>query len=54
MTGRTALVKSVLASQAIYHLTPLLVPPGVTDNMEKNERAFLWAAKDIAQVLNAR
>jgi predicted metal-dependent HD superfamily phosphohydrolase len=35
MTGRTALVKSVLASQAIYHLTPLRVPPRVTSNMEK-------------------
>jgi hypothetical protein len=46
MAGCTALVKSVLASQAIYHLTPLLIPPGVTGNMEKIERVFLWAAKD--------
>jgi hypothetical protein len=36
----------VLASEAIYHLTPLLAAPGVTDNMEKIERALLWAAKD--------
>jgi hypothetical protein len=46
MTGRSALVKSVLASQAIYHLTPLLVTSGVIDTMEKIERAFLWEAKD--------
>jgi hypothetical protein len=36
----------MLASQAIYHLIPLLVPMGVTNNIEKLERAFLWAVKD--------
>jgi hypothetical protein len=30
-----------------YHLIPLLVPPGVTDNIENVERAFLRVAKDI-------
>jgi hypothetical protein len=46
MAGRTVLVKSVLASQAIYHLTPLIIPPPVTNNMKKLERAFLWSATD--------
>jgi hypothetical protein len=46
MAGRTALVKSVLASQAIYHLTPLAIPPGTLKFINKVERAFLWAAKE--------
>jgi hypothetical protein len=44
--GRTALVKSVLSSQAIYHFTSLNVPNGTMDNMKKIERAFLWAGTD--------
>jgi hypothetical protein len=28
MVGRVYLVKSVLDSQAIYHITPLAIPPG--------------------------
>jgi hypothetical protein len=44
MAGRTSLVKSVLASQAIYHLTPLSVPPGTLKAINKLERAFVWAA----------
>jgi hypothetical protein len=46
MAGRTALVKSVIASQAIYHLTPLVVPPPIIEKMKKIERAFLWTATD--------
>jgi hypothetical protein len=46
MAGRTALVKSVIASQVIYHLTPLVIPPPVLDNMKKIERSFLWTATD--------
>ena len=46
MAGRSALVKSALASQAIYHLTRLIVPLGVTNNMRKIERAFLWLDSD--------
>jgi hypothetical protein len=46
MVGCTALFKFMLASQAIYHLTPLFVPPGVIGDMEKIERPFLWAAKE--------
>jgi hypothetical protein len=37
----TTPVKSILASQVIYHLTPLVIPPPVIDNMKKIERAFL-------------
>jgi hypothetical protein len=40
---RGALVKSVLTSQAIFHLTPLKIPPGCITSMNKIERAFLWA-----------
>lgn len=46
--GRTSLVKSVVASQAIYHLTPLMVPPGTLNYIKKVERAFLWSAKEKA------
>jgi hypothetical protein len=46
MAGRVELVKSVLASQAIYHLTPLAIPPGTLKQINKLQRAFVWAAKD--------
>jgi hypothetical protein len=46
MAGRTSLVKSVLASQAIYHLTPFTLPPGTMKYINKVEIDFLWAAKD--------
>jgi hypothetical protein len=46
MAGRVALVKLVLASQAIYHITPLAIPPGTLKFINKLERAFVWAAKD--------
>jgi hypothetical protein len=46
MAGRVSLVKSVLASQAIYHLTRLAVPPGTLKYINKLERAFVWAAKE--------
>ena len=41
MIGRTALVKSVLCSQAVYSITPLIVPPSMLHNLTKIERAFL-------------
>jgi hypothetical protein len=41
--GRGALIKSVLTSQAIFHLTPLRIPPCCVASMNKIERAFLWA-----------
>ena len=44
--GRGTLVKSVLSSQAIYSLTPLIVHPAVLQNINKLERAFLWAGTD--------
>jgi hypothetical protein len=46
MAGRTALAKSVLASQSIYHLTSLNVSIGSMHNMKKVERAFLRAGTD--------
>jgi hypothetical protein len=36
----------VIASQAIYYLTPLSIPPGTLKFINKIERAFLWSAKD--------
>jgi hypothetical protein len=48
MAGRVSLVKSVLASQAIYHLTPLSIPPGTLKFINKLERGFVWAAKESA------
>jgi hypothetical protein len=35
-----------LASQAIYHFTPLSIPQGTLKYINKVEHAFLWAAKD--------
>jgi hypothetical protein len=46
MAGRVSLVKSVLASQVINHLTPLTYPPGTMKYINKLERVFVWAAKD--------
>jgi hypothetical protein len=43
LVGHNTLVKSVLASQAIYHFTSLNVPTGSMLNMKKMERAFFWA-----------
>ena len=44
--GRGTLVKSVITSQAIYHLTPLVIPSSILLSVNKLERAFLWAAAD--------
>ncbi|KAK1644644.1 hypothetical protein QYE76_062449 [Lolium multiflorum] len=44
--GRAALVKSVLASQTIYVLTPLSIPASTIAYINKVERAFLWSAKE--------
>jgi hypothetical protein len=44
MAGSGALVKSVLTSQAILHVTPLNIPPGCLASMNKIERAFFWAS----------
>jgi hypothetical protein len=41
-TGRRALVKSVLTSQALFNLTPLVLPPGCLASMNKIERASFW------------
>jgi hypothetical protein len=44
--GRAALVKSVIASQAIYYLTLLSISASTIAFINKIERAFLWSAKD--------
>jgi hypothetical protein len=41
MVGSVSLVKSVLASQAIYHLTPLSIPPGTLKFINKLEQGFV-------------
>ena len=40
--GRCALVKSVLSSQLVFSITPLIVPTPTLHNINKLERAFLW------------
>ena len=52
--GRGALVKSVLTSQAIHHLTPLIVPPSVLQSINKIERAYLWAGTDKVSVRSCK
>nr|XP_020200448.1 uncharacterized protein LOC109786280 [Aegilops tauschii subsp. strangulata] len=44
--GRATLVKSVLSSQSLYFITSLIVPSGTLRNVNKLERAFLWAGTD--------
>jgi hypothetical protein len=43
IAGRGSLVKSVLTSQTIFHITPLNIPPGCLLSLNKIERAFFWA-----------
>jgi hypothetical protein len=37
-----ALVKSTLTSQAIFHLTPLNIPPGCLASVNKIDHAISW------------
>jgi hypothetical protein len=46
VVGRVSLVKSVIDSKEIYHLTPLYIPPGTLKYLNKFEKAFIRAAKD--------
>jgi hypothetical protein len=46
MASRVDHVRSVLASQAIYHLISLTIPLGTLQFINKLERAFVWAAKN--------
>ena len=43
---RTTLVKSVISSQAIYSIMPLIVPPSTLNSLNKLERVFLWSGTD--------
>ncbi|KAE8791434.1 Serine carboxypeptidase-like 18 [Hordeum vulgare] len=45
-TSHTALVKSVISSQAIFSITPLTVPTRTLNNLNKLEPAFLWSGAD--------
>jgi hypothetical protein len=36
-----------LSSRAIYHLTPLSVSPGTLKFINKIERAYIWAPKEV-------
>ena len=46
MAGRRVLVRSVLTSQAIYHLTSLDLPMEVISRIKSLLRAYLWAGCD--------
>ena len=52
--GRTALVKSVLTSQVIYFITPLIIPPSILFKVNQLERSFLWSGSDKTTGRNAR
>jgi hypothetical protein len=43
---RSALIKYDIASQPIYHLTSLNIPPETIKFINKIQRNFLWPAKD--------
>lgn len=44
--GCTTLVKSVITSQAVYFIAPLIISPSTLHNLNKLERAFLWSSSD--------
>ena len=44
--GRIVLVKAVLTTIAIYHLTPLDVPVEVRKKIDSLRHAYLWAGCD--------
>jgi hypothetical protein len=46
VAGRCTLIKSVITSQAIFHIMPLALPPGTLQAFDKIERAFFWEAAD--------
>lgn len=52
--GRTTLVKSVLSSQAVFFITSLTVPAGTLRNVNKLERAFLWAGNGKTSRANCK
>jgi hypothetical protein len=41
MAGRTSLLNSVISLQAIYYLTPLVVPSGTLSYVNMLKRAFI-------------
>jgi hypothetical protein len=44
--GRCTLINSIITSQAIFHITPLYLPPGTLLAFNKIERPFFWVAAD--------
>jgi hypothetical protein len=52
--GRSALVKSVIASQALYFLKPLSILVSTISFINKIERAFLWSAKEHTTVAKCK
>uniref|UniRef100_J3L0J0 CCHC-type domain-containing protein n=1 Tax=Oryza brachyantha TaxID=4533 RepID=J3L0J0_ORYBR len=50
--GRTTLVKSVLTSLPIYHLTAIQTPKWIIKKVDKHRRAFLWKGEDPDKVHN--
>jgi hypothetical protein len=44
--GRGTLVKSVITSQAINHITYVVIPANNLQSINKLKRAFLWVAVD--------
>jgi hypothetical protein len=54
MADQASLIKSVIASQAIYYLTPLDLPPGTLKFINKLERVFLWSDKDKTSSANCK
>ena len=45
------LVKSVITSQVVYPVTPLVIPPTILLKVNKLERAFLWSGSDRKSVV---
>jgi hypothetical protein len=54
MAGRVSLAKSVLASQAIYHLTPLTIPLGTMKYLNKWKEPLFGQLRKPLRVPNAR
>jgi hypothetical protein len=54
MAGRGTHVKSVVTSQAIFHLMPLVIPPNILQTFNKLERSIFWVGTHKVMGANAR
>lgn len=52
LAGRCTLVKSVLAALPSYYMQTMLLPKGVTKELERHSRSFLWGGSEESRKLH--